>query len=223
MSLPIRQRGISPALLGAPPLQLGAAVADICASSACALHLDIMDGVYAGQISFGPALVRAAKAASTLPVQVHLQVLEPEVSVGAYARMADLVVVHHEVDVDPAALVADIHKAGSAAGIAVAPATGVEAVDRLLPDLAAVIVMTSAPGTSDYQESTLSKLTELADIRRRKGLNFVLIADGGITPDNARAIWAAGADQLAAASAVFRHPDGVRAGVRVLEAGMDDH
>jgi ribulose-phosphate 3-epimerase len=220
MSVSILDRGVSPALLGAPPLEFGAAVADICASSACAVHLDIMDGVYAGQISFGPALARAAKAASTLPVQIHLQIQAPEANVGVYAGIGDLVVVHQEIDADPTALVAAIHEAGCAAGIALAPGTSTAAIDDLLPNLEAVVVMTSAPGTSDYQESAISKLTELAETRRRKGLNFVLIADGGITTDNAGAIWDAGADQLAAASAVFRHPGGVKAGVLALEAGM---
>lgn len=221
MSLPVIDRGIAPALLGAPPMEFGTAVADICASGACAVHLDIMDGVYAGEISFGPALVRAAKAASSLPVQIHLQVMAPENSVAGYASAGDLVVVHHEIDADPAALVAAIHEAGCAAGVALAPGTGVRAIDGLLPHLEAVVVMTSRPGTSDYQQSCLAKLTELARARRDRGLDFVLIADGGITVDNAAAIWEAGADQLAAASAVFRHPGGVSAGVRALEVGMN--
>lgn len=220
MSAPTRDRGIAPALLGAPPLALGAAVADICASTACALHLDILDGVYAGQISFGPALAKAASAASALPVQIHLQTAAPEAAVGVYAPLADLVIVHQEIEADPAALVGAIHRGGQAAGIAIAPGTDVGAIAGLLADLQAVVVMTSAPGTSDYQPSAVPRLTELADIRRRKGLNFVLIADGGITADNAGEIWEAGADQLAAASAVFRHPNGVSAGVRTLEARM---
>ncbi|MGH7584152.1 MAG: hypothetical protein ACREL5_13090, partial [Gemmatimonadales bacterium] len=128
---------------------------------------------------------------------------------------------HHEIDVDPTVLVAAIHDAGCASGVALAPGTGIEAIYRLLPSLEAIVVMTSSPGTSAYQEATISKMTELAAMRRQKGLNFVLIADGGITSDNAGAIWAAGADQLAAASAVFRHPGGVSAGVQALEAGMD--
>jgi ribulose-phosphate 3-epimerase len=221
MTVPISRRGIAPALLGAPPLEFGAAITDICASSACAVHLDVMDGVYAGKISFGSDLARAAKAASTLPVQIHLQIQAPEASVGVYASIGDLVIVHHEIDVNPAMLVALIHDVGCAAGIALAPDTDIEAVYGLLPNLEAIVVMTSPPGTSDYQEFTISKLTELAEIRRRKRLNFVLIADGGITSDNAAAIWTAGADQLAAASAVFRHPGGVSAGVQALEVGMD--
>lgn len=221
MSARTAERGVSPALLGAPPLEFGTAIAEICASGARALHLDVMDGVYAGQISFGPALVRAAKAASTLPVQIHLQVHAPERTVGDYAGIGDLVVVHHEIDADPAALVAAIRDAGCAAGVALSPPTGVDAVRGLLPLLDAVVVMTSAPGTSDYQAAALSKLTELAELRRRDGLGFTLIADGGITRDNARAVWDAGADQLAAASAVFRHPEGVLGGVRALEVEMN--
>lgn len=220
MSAPVPSRGVAPALLGAPPLTLGAAIDDICASSACAIHLDIMDGVYAGQISFGPAVVRAARAASTLPVQIHLQIHAPETSIEAYAAEGDLVVVHYETDADPAALVAAIHDAGCASGIALAPDTRVEEIDALLPHLEAIVVMTSRPGTSDYQESTVAKIIQLAELRRKRGLNFVLIADGGITRDNAKDIWDAGADQLAAASAVFRHPGGVSAGIEALEAGM---
>jgi ribulose-phosphate 3-epimerase len=223
MSFSVLRRGVAPALLGAPPLEFGAAISDICASSACALHLDIMDGVYAGKISFGSDLARAAKTASTLPVQIHLQIHDPAATVGVYAGIGDLVIVHQEIDADPAALVTAIHDAGCTAGIALAPDTGVEAVYKLLPILDAILVMTSPPGTSDYQERTLSKLTELASIRQKEKRDYLIIADGGITNDNAAAIWAAGADQLAAASAVFRHPDGVSAGVQALERRMNDH
>jgi ribulose-phosphate 3-epimerase len=151
MTVPIMRRGIAPALLGAPPLELGAAISEVCASSACAVHLDIMDGVYAGKISFGSDLARAAKAASTLPIQIHLQIHAPEASAGAYASIGDLVIVHQEIDVDPAALVAVIHDAGCAAGIALAPGTGIEAISSLLPNVEAILIMTSPPGTSDYQ------------------------------------------------------------------------
>jgi ribulose-phosphate 3-epimerase len=180
-----------------------------------------MDGVYAGEISFGPALARAVKTASTLPVQIHVQVQAPEASIGVYASIGDLVIVHHEIEADPALLVAEIHDVGCASGVALAPGTGTEAIHGLLPNLQAVVVMTSRPGTSDYEESTIAKLTELADIRQKKGLDFVLIADGGIRSDNAGAIWDAGADQLAAASAVFRHPDGISAGIQALEARIN--
>ncbi|MGH3670753.1 MAG: hypothetical protein ACRDSH_08950, partial [Pseudonocardiaceae bacterium] len=179
--------------------------------------------VYAGKISFGSDLARAAKAASTLPVHIHLQIHDPAATVGVYAGIGDLVIVHYEIDADPAVLVTAIHEAGCASGIALAPDTGVEAIYDLLPSLDAILVMTSSPGTSDYQGRTLVKLTELASMRQKEKLDFLLIADGGITDDNAGAIWAAGADQLAAASAVFRHPDGISAGVQALEARMDDH
>lgn len=206
---------IAPALLGADPLTLGAAVAEVSESDADALHLDLMDGVFAGDISFGARTVSAIRAVTALPLDIHLQVARPEAHIEALADAADTITVHVEATLDLADALRRIRTTGTRCGVALSPATPLSSIEEVLTDVAVITVMTSSPGTSHYRAETVGKIARLrAELDARDLTETRITADGGVTPERAGALHRAGADTFVAASAIFGRPpvaDAIRA------------
>ncbi|GIF12707.1 hypothetical protein Ate01nite_27390 [Actinoplanes teichomyceticus] len=214
---------VLPALLGADPLALGAATDSLVGAPVRYLHLDVMDGAFVPDISFGARTVTAVRRRTELPLDVHLQVANPEAHLDALlAAKVDLVTVHVESTAHVARLLRRLRLAGVDAALAVNPGTPLGSLAELLGEIVQVTVMTSNPGTSDFLEYTLDKIRRLRALLAESRLEHVHIAaDGGVTEARARALHEAGADRLIAGSAVFQAPGGVVDGVaRLREAAL---
>lgn len=199
---------IAPSILAADYADLGREVDDAVAAGADFIHLDVMDGHFVPNISFGPAVIKALRGRTTLPFDVHLMIEPPEPYLAAFADAgADGITVHVEATKHLDRALESIAAMGLRPGVAINPATPVSALEPVLHRIALICVMTVNPGFGG--QSFLPNAAErLAAIRALCGERPILIeADGGIAPDTAGAAHQAGADVLIAGSSVFGKPD----------------
>jgi ribulose-phosphate 3-epimerase len=198
---------VLPALLLCDFGHLAREVERLEAAGAVALHLDVMDGRFVPQLTYGPIVVEAVRRAATVPIEVHLMIEEPEQSLADYLKLgADIVTVHIEGLADPRRALETISAAGARAHLAISPQTP---VDRLEPHLDAcdgVLVMSVEPGFGGqpFNPVALEKLRRLAALRSARGSSFRLGVDGGISTDTIGLVAAAGAELIVAGSAVIR-------------------
>ncbi|WP_135467131.1 ribulose-phosphate 3-epimerase [Crenalkalicoccus roseus] len=205
---------IAPSLLAADFARLGEEVRAIEAAGADWLHLDIMDGHFVPNISFGPALVRALRRHCGLPFDVHLMIAPADPYLEAFAEAgADLISVHPEAGPHLHRTLQSIRALGRRAGVVLNPATPVSAVEHVLDLCDLVLVMTVNPGFGgqSFLESQLPKIAALRRMIAESGRAIALQVDGGVTAETAPRCRAAGADVLVAGTAVFGAPDYARA------------
>ncbi len=210
---------IAPSLLAADFLHLGDEVRAAAHAGANRLHLDIMDGRFVPNISFGPAVVAAVRAATTLPLEAHLMIEEPQRYVDTFVGAgATTVQVHVENTPHLHRTIAHIKSLGARAGVVLNPATPVEAIGEILPDVDIVLAMTVNPGFGGQRfiTSTAGKLRRLAELIAERRPGCELEVDGGIDMDTAPLAVAAGATVLVAGTSVFRAPRGIAAGLAAL-------
>ena len=177
------------------------------AGGARILHLDIMDGHFVPNISFGVPVVRAIRRVTNLPLDVHLMLSEP----GPYLKIfreagADLLTIHIEAVPQPRPLLAEIRSLGAGVGLALNPPTPVAALEEFLPDCNLVLVMSVMPGFGGQKFEPVA-LEKLRRLRELAGRELLLSVDGGINHDTAGSCVAAGADLLIAGSALFSTDD----------------
>ena len=185
------------------------------------IHIDVMDGVFVPNISFGFPVMKPIRKATSKVLDVHLMIIEPERYVAKFvAAGADFVTFHIEATENSEACIAAIKEAGAKAGISIKPKTEVEALKGLLEKVDMVLVMSVEPGFGgqSFIPSALDKIRELDKIRKEQGLEFLIEVDGGISSANAGEVFAAGADVLVAGSAVFCAEDPEQEIVKMLEA-----
>ncbi len=176
-------------------------------AGAAALHLDVMDGRFVPQLTYGVVVVEAVRRAARVPIEVHLMVEQPERTVADYARAgADILTVHVEGLADPRATLEVIAAHGAKAHLAFSPETPVERVEPFLDHCDGVLVMSVEPGYGGqrFNPVALEKLATLAAIRRRRNGSFRLCVDGGISTETVGPVAAAGAELIVAGSAVIR-------------------
>jgi ribulose-phosphate 3-epimerase len=175
------------------------------------LHLDIMDGHFVPNLSFGPETLAALRRAGVrLFFDTHLMLSRPDQFVDAFVEAgADRISIHIEPEYDVAGTLARIRQHGRRAGIVLNPGTPSTAVEPLLDQVDLVLVMTVQPGFGgqSFRADQLPKIAEIADWRRRRRLDFRLEVDGGIDLANAADCRAAGADTFVVGTSFFKHPD----------------
>ena len=183
------------------------------------IHLDIMDGHFVPNITFGPPVVASMRKYTALPFDVHLMLVHPERYVEPFAKAgADHITFHIESECDPLAVVRQIHEQGCSAGITLKPGTPASALEAVLPEIDMVLVMSVEPGFGGqkFQPEMLRKASEIRAMLRRIGSRAHIEIDGGITRDNVCEAAAAGVNVIVAGTAVFRAPEGIRAAVAEL-------
>ena len=197
---------IAPSILSADFACLGQEIAAITAAGADLIHIDVMDGHFVPNISIGPGVVRSLRPHSTLPFDVHLMIAPVDPYVADFAGAgADIITVHPEAGPHLHRTVQLIKALGRQAGVALNPATPVEAVDHVLTDVDLVLVMSVNPGFGG-QSFIPSQLDKLRTLRKRidaSGRAIALEIDGGINVETARAAVDAGADVLVAGTVTF--------------------
>lgn len=202
---------IAPSILSADFAQLGAEIAAIAAAGADYVHVDVMDGHFVPNITIGPSILKALKPYASIPFDVHLMIAPVDPYIGDFAAAgADIITFHPEAGPHPHRTVQLIKSFGKKAGVSLNPATSLEVLDYLLPEIDLVLVMSVNPGFGG-QAFIPSALDKIAEIRRRidrvsAAQNNRLIdleVDGGINLKTAQQAVAAGADVLVAGTATF--------------------
>ena len=197
---------IAPSILSADFGQLKQELEDIEKSGADLVHVDVMDGHFVPNLTIGPPVVKAIRRYSTLPFDVHLMMSHPFDFIEAFAMAgADALTIHIETE-NVSETLEKIKSHKKQAGLSLRPKTPIESLEPYLPLLDLVLVMTVEPGFGGqkFMDNQVEKIAWLHNQRAEKSLSFKIAVDGGVSPENAPKLWAAGADILIAGTSVFK-------------------
>lgn len=201
---------LSPSVLSANFANLEKDIKNIEEGGADYIHLDVMDGNYVPNISFGAPIIKAIRPVTKLPFDVHLMVQAPERYIEDFAKAgADIITIHAEASVHLHRTVQIIKSYGKKVGIALNPATPIEVLNYIIEDIDLILVMSVNPGFGgqSFIDSALEKIKNLRAIIDERKLDILLEVDGGIKLDNAKTVLEAGADMLVVGSDIFNHED----------------
>ena len=213
-------RIIAPSVLSADFLNLGRDIEMLNQSKAEWIHLDIMDGLFVPNISFGLPVVQAIRKATTKTLDVHLMIEQPERYITAFADAgADVLTLHYEASRHLHRAMQQIRDAGMKAGVVLNPHTPVELLQDLLPYLDLVLLMSVNPGFGGQKfiPQILDKTVRLKKMIEKRGLEVLIEVDGGVNAETAAQLFDAGADALVAGSYVFGSEDPQKTIERLLE------
>ncbi len=215
---------IAPSVLSADFGHMADAVRLVEAGRGDWVHLDIMDGSFVPNLTFGPRMVADLRPHTRLPFDVHLMIVNPQNFVEEFARAgADHITFHLEAVVHAHRLIASIRELGRKPGVSIVPSTPAQFLSEVLPLVDVVLVMTVNPGFGGQEliEGTLEKVRWLRDEKRRNGHHYWIEVDGGVNRTTSRKVIEAGAEVLVAGSAVFQSPDPADE-IRALRLGAAD-
>ncbi|MBN1102814.1 MAG: ribulose-phosphate 3-epimerase [Deltaproteobacteria bacterium] len=201
---------IAPSILSADFSRLGEEVRAVEKAGADYIHIDVMDGHFVPNITIGPLIVKAVRKITSLPLDVHLMISDPDAYVGAFAGAgADIIAVHAEAVHHLHRSVQLIRKAGAKPAVTLNPATSPEVLEYVLDELDMVLVMSVNPGfeAQEFIPAVIPKIARIRERIDRRGLRVDIEVDGGISPDTIQRVTRAGANVFVAGSAVFYSKD----------------
>jgi ribulose-phosphate 3-epimerase len=214
---------LGPSLLSADFLQLGAQLREMESAHADFVHFDVMDGQFVPNISIGLPVLEATRAGTSLPIDVHLMMVQPDRWVESFVEAgADVVTFHIEATPHAHRVAQSIERAGGRPGVALNPATPLDSIAELLPYVRQVLIMTVNPGFGGqaFISGMVRKVERLAEIIDQRNLDCVIQVDGGINEDTIAEVVSAGARSIVAGSAVINPFDTIAANLDALRMAI---
>ena len=210
---------IAPSVLSANFGCLSQEIVDVCQSGADYIHVDVMDGHFVPNLTFGPMITSKIKEIATLPLDVHLMVNEPQKMIDWFVKAgADILTVHYEACPNLAEVIQNIKSCGVKVGVSIKPNTKIEVLEPYLSDLDLILVMSVEPGFGGqkFMPQALEKITWLSEQKQAHDYHFSIEVDGGINEQTSALCISAGADILVAGNYVFKQDDYAQA-IRCLK------
>jgi len=215
---------LSPSILSADFSNLGNSIHQVEQAGADWVHVDVMDGHFVPNITMGPFIVEACNRISKLPIDVHLMIEKPELIVKSFIDSgADYLTIHVENNPNVMRTLQFIRSLGAHPGIALNPGTPVSAIESVFPFVDLILIMTVNPGFSGqaFMPQMIEKIATVKQLSEKLKVNPEIEVDGGITAETIQLCKKAGANTFVAATAIFKHPSGIQAGVQQLRASLD--
>lgn len=215
---------IAPSVLSADMKKLGEQVQQADKAGADWIHVDVMDGSFVPNITFGPMIVKAIRQVTNLPIDVHLMILNPERHLQAFADAGtNHLTVHYETCPHIHRTLQTIRKLGMSPAIVLNPGTPINTLTDLTHDFDMLLLMTVNPGFGGqtFIQTMLEKIQRARSLFKQTGSNAHIQVDGGISSKTIKACYDAGATNFVAGSAIFNHKQGISAGINALRDALD--